>query len=197
MTDPVYLEAINKFRERFARVSELGLREPAAMTLSTCGTDGRPSSRTVLLRGIDERGFVFFTNSEGRKGQQMASNPQVSLTFYWDKWQEQVHVEGCVEPIADSEADAYWAKRARLSRIGAWASEQSRPLDSYATLIQRVAEFEAQFAGQADIPRPAYWLGYRVVPRRIELWYGHDGRLHERFVYEADGDRWVVGMRYP
>lgn len=196
MNDPLYLEAVEIFREKFARTSELGMREPAAMSLATCGADGRPSVRTVLLRGVDERGFVFFTNSLSRKGRQMTENPHVGLAFYWDRWQEQAHVEGIVTPIDDAEADAYWEKRARLSRIGAWASLQSQPLDARETLLQRVADFEKQFADQ-EVPRPPHWLGYRVIPNRIEHWHGADGRLHERVVYELNGDRWVKGFRYP
>lgn len=196
MLDPLYLEAMQLFQEKFARIPELGLREPSAMTLVTCSADGRPSSRTVLLRGIDERGFVFFTNSLSRKGQQMADNPHVALTFYWDKWQEQVQVEGTIDRIDDAEADAYWAKRARLSRIGAWASLQSQPLDDRQTLLQRVAQFEKQFEGQ-DVPRPPHWFGYRVRPNRIEHWHGAEGRLHERVVYEQVDTQWVKGFRYP
>jgi len=196
MLDPLYLEAIQLFQEKFARTPELGLREPSAMTLVTCSADGRPSSRTVLLRGIDERGFAFFTNSLSRKGRQMAENPHVALTFYWDQWQEQVQVEGTIEHIDLAEADAYWAKRARLSRIGAWASLQSQPLDDRDTLLQRVAEFEKQFEGQ-DVPRPPHWLGYRVRPNRIEHWHGAEGRLHERVIYEQVGTQWVKGFRYP
>lgn len=196
MSDPLYQEAIRLFQEKFARTGELGLREPAAMTLVTCSADGRPSSRTVLLRGIDERGFVFFTNSLSRKGRQMAENPHVALTFYWDLWQEQVQVEGTIERIDDAEADAYWAKRARLSRIGAWASQQSQPLDSRETLLKRVADFEKQFEGQ-DVPRPPHWFGYRVRPCRIEHWHGIEGRLHERTIYEQVGEQWVKGLRYP
>lgn len=194
--DPLYLEAINAFREKFARTSELGVREPSAMSLATVDSNGQPSIRTVLLRGIDERGFVFFTNSESRKGTQMAGNPQVALTFFWDAWAEQIHVEGKIEVISDSESDGYWKTRARLSQIGAWASAQSRPLASRDEFMASVAEIEKRFEGQ-DVSRPPYWFGYRVIPHRIELWSGREGRLHERFVYEADGDSWTKQMLYP
>ncbi|MFT5323112.1 MAG: pyridoxamine 5'-phosphate oxidase [Planctomycetaceae bacterium] len=194
--DPLYLEAINAFREKHARTAELGVREPSAMSLATVDANGQPSIRTVLLRGIDERGFVFFTNSQSRKGEQMTGNPQVALTFYWDAWAEQVHVEGRVEVIPDSESDEYWKTRARLSQIGAWGSDQSRPLSGRDEFMASVAEIEKRFEGQ-DVPRPPHWFGYRVVPHRIELWSGRQGRLHERFVYEADGETWTKQMLYP
>ena len=194
--DPLYLEAINAFREKHARTTELDVREPSAMSLATVDANGQPSIRTVLLRGIDERGFVFFTNSKSRKGEQMAGNPQVALTFFWDAWAEQVHVEGRVEVISESESDKYWKSRARLSQIGAWASDQSRPLSGRDEFLARVTEIEKRFEGQ-DIPRPPHWFGYRVVPHRIELWSGREGRLHERFVYEADGNSWTKQMLYP
>ena len=195
-TDPLYLEALNSFREKFARTSELGVREPAAMSLATVGPDGQPSVRTVLLRVVDERGFVFFTNSQSRKGQQLAANPRAALTFYWDHWAEQVHVEGRVEVIPDHESDEYWKTRRRLSQIGAWASDQSRPLDSRDTLLKRVADYEQQFADQ-EVTRPPHWHGYRVVPQRIELWSGKEGRLHERSVYQLDGEHWTKQMLFP
>jgi len=196
MHDALYLEAIDAFRERFARTEELGVREPAAMVLATADANGRPSARTVLLRGVDERGFVFFTNSQSRKGRQMAENPQAALTFYWDAWAEQVHVEGPVEFVPEAESDAYWKSRRRLSQIGAWASEQSRPLENREAFLARVADYEKQFEDR-DIPRPPHWFGYRVVPNRIELWYGREGRLHERYVYQFEGDAWTRQMLYP
>lgn len=196
LTDSLYLEAIRFFKERFSHVTELGMREPNAMSLATCGTNGQPSVRTVLLRGIDERGFVFFTNSLSRKGRQMNDNPRVGLCFYWDKLQEQVHVEGVVSKIDDTEANTYWQTRPRLSRIGAWASLQSQPLDSRETLLGRLAHYEAEFDGQ-DVPRPDHWYGYRVIPTRIEFWNGREGRLHERHVYEARPEGWAQSTLYP
>lgn len=194
--DPLYLEAITTFRDKFARVAELGMREPGAMSLATVGHDGMPSVRTVLLRGIDERGFTFFTNSTSRKGRQLAGNPQAGLCFYWDQWFEQVHVEGHIERLPDAESDMYFARRPRLSQIGAWASDQSQPLDSRDTLIHRVEALEIEYAGR-DVPRPPHWHGFIVVPRRIEFWNGRDGRLHERVVYEAGDTGWTRGALYP
>ena len=196
MNDALYLEAIETFREKLAKTQSLPMKEPAAMSLATVSAEGRPAVRTVLLRGFDERGFVFFTNSQSRKGQQMAVNQNVALCFYWDAWAEQVHVEGHVEKVDDTDSDAYWVKRPRLSRIGAWASLQSQPLDSHATLLAKVAELEKQFVDD-QIPRPEQWYGFRVIPRRIEFWCGKDARLHERVVYAQVGDEWTKGMLYP
>ncbi|MBI1310684.1 pyridoxamine 5'-phosphate oxidase [bacterium] len=196
LSDPLYLEALNAFREKFAHTSELGVREPSAMSIATCGADGQPSVRTVLLRVVDERGFVFFTNSQSRKGRQLAENPRAALTFYWDAWAEQVHVEGRVEIIPDAESDDYWKTRRRLSQIGAWASDQSRPLDCRETLMSRVEQYEQQFEDQ-DVPRPPHWHGYRVIPHRMELWKGHEGRLHERYVYQAGSDGWTKQLLFP
>jgi len=194
--DLTYLEAICAFRAKYARTSELHVREPSAMSLATVDANGQPSIRTVLLRGIDERGFVFFTNSQSRKGTQLADNPKAALTFYWDAWAEQVHIEGRVQTIPDAESDQYWKTRARLSQIGAWASEQSRPLSGRDEFLDDVARIEERFKNQ-EVPRPPHWFGYRVVPHRIELWSGREGRLHERYVYEQCGERWTKQMLYP
>lgn len=193
---PLYLEAVSTFREKFARLDELGMREPSAVTVATVGEDGMPSARVVLLRGFDERGFVFFTNSLSRKGTQLREHGKAALAFYWDQWAEQCHVEGTVEKIADEESDEYWLSRRRESRIGAWASLQSEPLEGRETLMARFDEFEKKFDGQ-EVPRPEHWYGFRVIPRRIEFWCGQDARLHERFVYEQSGDDWTKQMLYP
>lgn len=193
---PLYLEAINTFRDKFSRLDELGMREPSAVTVATVGEDGMPSARVVLLRGHDERGFVFFTNSLSRKGTQLRGQGRAALAFYWDKWAEQCHVEGTVEKVTDEESDAYWLKRPRGSQIGAWASLQSQPLPTRATLLNKVAELEKQFEDQ-DIPRPEHWYGFRIIPCRIEFWCGRDARLHERFVYAQSGENWTKQMLYP
>lgn len=198
MTDahPLLIEAIQTFREKYARFKDLGVREPDAVSLATVGSDGQPTVRTVLMRVFDERGFVFFTNSRSRKGTQMAQNPHVAMCFYLEKWAEQIHIEGQVEKISDEESDDYWSRRPILSRIGAWASEQSQPLDSRDTLLRRADELEAKF-GDQEIPRPDWWFGYRVVPTRIEFWCGQDARLHERIVYQQDDNGWTKGMLNP
>jgi pyridoxamine 5'-phosphate oxidase len=167
-----------------------------AMALATADTAGRPSLRMVLLKEVDERGFVFYTNLKSRKGKQLAANPQVALCFYWDPLREQVQVEGRVEPLNDDEADAYWATRPRWSQIGAWASHESRPLHSRTTLILRATGIAARYLGR-PIPRPRHWAGFRVVPERIEFWMGRDYRIHHRFLYWKAGDRWNLTRLYP
>jgi pyridoxamine 5'-phosphate oxidase len=172
--------------------------EPTAMTLATVGKGGRPAARTVLLKGLDARGFVFFTNFDSRKGRQLAGNPQAALLFHWKMIREgvQVKVEGTVEPVTAAEADAYFATRPRASQIGAWASLQSQPLPSREVFEQRIAAMEQRFEG-ADVPRPPHWSGFRVVPELVEFWYGARYRLHERQRYERVDGAWRQLMLYP
>jgi pyridoxamine 5'-phosphate oxidase len=169
--------------------------DPTAMALATATKEGLPSVRMVLLKGVDPRGFVFYTNLESRKSGELADNPAASLCFWWPNLRRQVRVEGAVEPVTAGEADAYFASRQRGSQIGAWASLQSRPLDSRATLEQRVAEYEARFPG--EVPRPPTWSGFRVLPRSIEFWRELPFRLHERLVFAPDGAGWDVTRLYP
>jgi len=194
--DVIYQEAVNRFKELFARVAEGPLREPAAMTLVTADAAGQPSARVVLLRGVDEEGFVFFTNALSRKGHQLATNPQVALGFYWEFLGEQVEVEGLAEKVEDEESDTYWASRSRESRLGAWASQQSQPLDDRQELESRIEKYREQFAHQ-DVPRPDHWYGYRVVPQRIEFWLEGEHRLHTRTVYEKEHAGWRKILLYP
>jgi pyridoxamine 5'-phosphate oxidase len=172
--------------------------EPTAMTLATVGKGGRPAARTVLLKAVDARGFVFYTNFESRKGRQLAGNPQAALLFHWKLIREgvQVKVEGTVEPVTATEADAYFATRARASQIGAWASLQSQVLPSREVFEQRIAEMEARFQG-APVPRPPHWSGFRVVPEMVEFWYGARFRLHERHRYERVDGAWQQRMLFP
>ena len=211
MTDPVagavagvstapFEEPFRRFGEVLERAVSGGLPEPTALALATSTPDGRPSVRMVLLKGFDERGFVFYTNLESRKGRELAENPHAALCFFWQPMEMQVRVEGRVEPVAAEEADAYFASRPRGSRIGAWASDQSRPLDDYERLGARVRELEEKYGDEGDIPRPPHWSGFRVVPSRIELWQGRPSRLHEREVYtreEGDPPRWRRTLLYP
>jgi len=169
--------------------------EPEAMVLSTVDADGRPSARYVLLKGVDERGFVFYTNLESRKALALEAHPYAALTFYWPV-ATQVRIEGSVERVSDAEADAYFATRPRDSQIGAWASAQSRPLASRAALDERLLEIDTRFKG-APVPRPPFWSGYRVIATSIEFWTRDTARLHERVHFQRRGGGWERSLLFP
>ena len=177
-----------------ARLSEPN--DPIATALATADAEGRPSVRMVLLKGHDARGFVFYTNLDSRKGRELAANPHAALLFHWKSLRRQVRVEGAVEPVSDAEADAYFASRARESQLGAWASDQSRPLDRRETFEARYQEMVARFES-GEVPRPPRWSGWRVVPERIEFWSDRAFRLHERRLFTRAGDGWSEGLLYP
>ena len=166
------------------------------MALATADAQGRPSVRMILLKGHDARGFVFYTNLDSRKGGELAANPNAALLFHWKSLRRQVRVEGPVEPVSDAEADAYFASRARESQLGAWASDQSRPLDRRETFEARYQETAARFDG-GDVPRPPRWSGWRVMPERIEFWSDRAFRLHERRLFTRAGTGWSEGLLYP
>ena len=195
--DPSYVEALKRFQELLERAKQSSLREPMTMTLATADEHGRPSVRAVLLKGVDDHGFVFYTNLESRKAQQIAANPRAALCFFWDPLEEQVLVEGDVHQVSNTEADAYWATRDLESQIGAWASLQSRKLENRQTLEARIAEYNAKFAGR-PVPRPPHWSGFRIVPERIEFWKARPFRLNERTLYQKKSTgQWAVHLLYP
>jgi len=197
-TDPLLAEALDTFAALLAEATTAGDPEPTAMTLATADAHGRPSARTVLLKAFDARGFVFYTNYDSRKGQQLAANPHAALLLLWKTLREQVQVkiEGTVEPVSLAEADAYFASRPRPSQIGAWASLQSQTLPSRELFDARFSGYEKQFEGK-DVPRPPHWSGFRVVPERIEFWYGAKYRLHDRQHYERRDGGWTKRLLFP
>ena len=193
---PLVTDPFARFRQWFAE-ADAQEQDANAMTVATATPEGRPSARIILLKGIDDRGFVFYTNKHSRKSSELAANAHVALTFHWKSLGRQVRIEGNVESVTDAEADAYFASRPRISRLGAWASDQSRPLDHRLTLEKRLAEFEAKYPGE-DIPRPPYWSGYRVLPQRFEFWQNMPFRLHDRTLYTRTPDgRWAISKLFP
>lgn len=191
-------DPFDRFAALYEQAAASGVTEPDALVLATAGADGEPWTRAVLLKGFDRRGFVFYTNLGSRKARQIAENPRVSLHFLWRGLggsDRQVVIQGRAEPVAPEEADAYFATRARGSQLGAWASRQSEPLTGRAELLAAVGRAAVRFP--LRVPRPPHWSGFRVVPRRFEFWDEGRFRLHERTVYERDGEGWRVGRVYP
>jgi pyridoxamine 5'-phosphate oxidase len=192
----LYKEALDAFTDAFEQAKKTEPADPNAMTLATADPNGRPHARVVLLKDFDERGFVFYTNTMSRKGQQLVANPHAALAFHWKSLERQVHIEGPVSMVTPAEADAYFATRPRISQIGAWASLQSQRLDQRKTLEERVVQFEKKYAG-LDVPRPPHWSGFRVLPQRIEFWTAEPYRLHRRTVYEHVAGNWTKFLLYP
>ena len=189
-------DPIVQFHEWFENAVEADLHEPNAMILATATTDGKPSARTVLLKGYDDRGFVFYTNYEGRKAGELEVNPTCALLFYWGELERQIRIEGRASRLSSEESDAYFAGRPRGSRLGAWASEQSHPVEDRSILEERVRALEAEYEGR-EIPRPPFWGGYRVEPDTIEFWQGRENRLHDRIVYHRSGRGWKIVRLQP
>lgn len=194
MQDPI--ERFQALLARATAVDRAILPEPTAMALGTVGKNGQPAVRIVLLKAVDARGFVFYTNLDGRKGRELRSHPLAALCFHWQVLEEQVRVEGPVERVSDEEADAYFASRARGSQLGAWASLQSEQIVEPGDLDGRLEEMETRFAG-GDVPRPPHWSGFRVLPSRIEFWHNQPSRLHVRHRYDRDGEGWRTSALYP
>jgi pyridoxamine 5'-phosphate oxidase len=200
-TDPYSL-----FDSWFAQAQASELNDPNAMALATADASGKPSVRMVLLKGHGPDadgpdgpvggGFIFYTNLEGRKGQELAVNKNVALLFHWKSLRRQIRIEGPARRVTDATADAYFATRGRDSQLGAWASDQSRPLADRATFEARFADTQARFAGH-PVPRPPHWSGHIVMPQRMEFWQDREHRLHERWLYVRDGDSWTSAMLYP
>lgn len=188
-------DPIARFVDALERARSVEPHDPTAMMLATADARGRPSARMVLLKGVDARGFVFYSNRESRKGRELSENAFAALVVYWPASGQQVRIEGRVEQVSDEESDAYFATRPRGSQLGAWASEQSRALGSLEELEARMRQAEERFPGA--VPRPPYWGGYVVVPDRIEFWFQRESRLHERIVYVREGDGFRVERLYP
>ncbi len=200
MANPIPEDAdpFARFHAWMAEAVEHEPTDPNAMAVVTATPDGRPSARTILLKGVDDRGFVFYTNKESRKAAELAVNPHIFLLFHWKSLARQVRIEGVAEDVTDAESDTYYASRPRISRLGAWASSQSRPLGERSELERRLAEYEALYPGE-DIPRPPYWSGYRVIPAFFEFWQNMPYRLHDRTTYaRAPGATgWTMGKLFP
>lgn len=192
-------EPYTQFSRWFADAAKAGLVEPNAMVVSTADAQGRPASRTVLLKGYDHRGFVFFTNYESRKGRDLSANPRASLLFPWHPIARQVIISGDVERVSAEETETYFRSRPHGSRLGAWASAQSTPVDSREELEERYADLMARYPEGSDIPVPPFWGGYRVCARSVEFWQGRENRLHDRLVYECepDGAKWRITRLCP
>lgn len=191
MTDPFAL-----FDQWFAEARASEINDSNAMTIATADASGQPSARMVLLKGHGPGGFVFYTNQQSRKAGDISENPQAAILFHWKSLRRQIRIEGGLSPVPDSTADQYFATRSRDSQLGAWASEQSRPLDSRETFEARFEEMTKRFAG-GDVPRPPHWSGYCLVPARFEFWQDREHRLHERRAFVRAGEEWTEGLLYP
>ena len=191
MTDPFSL-----FESWFAEARKTEINDSNAMTIATADVDGQPSARMVLLKGHGTDGFIFYTNQQSRKAGDIAVNPKAAILFHWKSLRRQIRIEGTLSMVSDAAADAYFATRGRDSQLGAWASDQSRPLDDYATFEARFAETTERFDGR-DVPRPPHWSGYSLTPAHFEFWQDRAHRLHERRVFSRNGEGWTEGLLYP
>ncbi len=190
------IDPFARFSEWLAEAEATEPNDPNAVALATVNAAGQPAVRMVLLKGLGPDGFVFYSNQQSRKAGDLAANPRAGLLFHWKTLRRQVRVEGAISVVSDAEADAYFATRGRISKLGAWASEQSRALPDRATLEARLADVTARFDG-GDVPRPPHWSGYRVAPERIEFWWDGEHRLHNRELFVRDGAGWQTSLMYP
>lgn len=189
---------VEQFKVWFQQALDADLIEPNAMTLATATPDGKPSARIVLLKGVSDRGFVFYTNYESQKGQQLIANPYAALVFLWDKLERQVRIEGRVEKLSLEESAEYFHSRPKASQIGAWTSDQSRVIPNRKVLEQKQAELQERYSGETEIPLPPHWGGFRVIPKRIEFWQGRPSRLHDRLLYNLEEDNsWSIERLSP
>jgi pyridoxamine 5'-phosphate oxidase len=196
-SSPVVTDPFVKFQDWMKEAWAHEPEDANAMTLATATPEGMPSARIVLLKGADARGFVFYTNTQSRKGDELTANAQAALLFHWKTLGRQIRIEGLVERVTNAEADAYFATRPRISRLGAWASDQSRNLPERTELERRLAHYEAAYPGD-EIPRPPHWSGYRIVPQRFEFWQNMPFRLHDRTIYaKSAADGWMINKLYP
>lgn len=189
-------EPLAHFQDFLKKAQEMGLPEPTGMTLATVGSNGQPSCRTVLFKGLYQSGITFYTNYEGRKGRELLANPKACVNFWWPQLEKQVRMEGTVEKLPRDVSEAYFATRPRLSQIGAWASHQSEEIPNFEYFQKKTQEIEKKFEGKT-IPCPPHWGGFVLFPQEIEFWIGHAGRLHERYVYQKQGEGWRTFMRSP
>ncbi len=191
-------DPIKQFQVWFQQALDADVIEPNAMTLATATPEGRPTARIVLLKGVSEAGFVFYTNYESQKGQQLINNPYAALVFLWQKLERQVRIEGKVEQLSTTESAEYFHSRPQGSQLGAWASDQSRIISSREVLEQKLADLKQQYSDDTTVPLPEHWGGFRVIPHRIEFWQGRPSRLHDRLVYDLQGDgSWMINRLAP
>ena len=190
------IDPIMRFSQWLTEAEGSEVNDPNAMALATVNAAGQPAVRMVLLKGLSDAGFVFYTNQQSRKADDLATQPRAGLLFHWKSLRRQVRVEGAVSRVSDAEADAYFATRGRVSQLGAWASDQSRPLPDRPILDAKLADVTARFDG-GNVPRPPHWSGYRVAPERIEFWFDGEHRLHNRELFVRAGDGWTTSLLYP